>query len=235
VLHSAETLVAETLLHELRARLEGAGLRPVRVVLTKNRARLVSVHRPSGRGTEVRVSRHVLGLGERVLEAIVDFVAGRPGATTRLRAHFADLGPLGTARPIRLRPRGDHHDLGSLAETESLSSFGTPSPVSITWGQRRKLRHRQSGLRFGAYFPGQLLISIHPLLDQPVVPSWFLRFVIYHELLHHHLGTPHTRVFRARERQHPDYARALELERSLVTELLRMGYSSSLASAAPRR
>ena len=32
------------------------------------------------------------------------------------------------------------------------------------------------------------LIRIHPVLDRREVPSYFLESVVYHEMLHHHLG-----------------------------------------------
>jgi hypothetical protein len=28
------------------------------------------------------------------------------------------------------------------------------------------------------------MIRVHPLLDRPFVPTWFLEYVVYHEMLH---------------------------------------------------
>ena len=79
--------------------------------------------------------------------------------------------------------------------------------VPITWG-RGVGRARRGGLTFGSYDPVLALIRIHPVLDRPGVPRFFLESVVHHEMLHHHMGgvpdragphrLPHARVPRGR-------------------------------------
>jgi len=72
------------------------------------------------------------------------------------------------------------------------------------------------------------VIRIHPVLDHPEVPAWFVAFVLFHEMLHVAIppeaGTKrrrvHTRRFRAAERAHPDYARAMAWEKTHVRHLI---------------
>ena len=61
------------------------------------------------------------------------------------------------------------------------------------------------------------MIRIHPLLDAPFVPTWFLEYVVYHEMLHavvpeeideHGRRRVHTREFYRRERKFHCYYRA---------------------------
>ena len=58
-----------------------------------------------------------------------------------------------------------------------------PSPGAAGSG-----RARRGGLTFGSYDPVLALIRIHPVLDRRDVPLYFLESVVYHEMLHHHLG-----------------------------------------------
>ena len=60
------------------------------------------------------------------------------------------------------------------------------------------------------------MIRINPALDQPFVPSWFVRYVLYHEMLHvkHPIRRArcglqsHSAEFWREEQQFRDYARA---------------------------
>jgi predicted metal-dependent hydrolase len=74
------------------------------------------------------------------------------------------------------------------------------------------------------------LIRIHPVLDKSRVPAWFVRFIIFHELLHGvHKPTSapngrrsiHTPAFRSAERAHPDYARSVAWREANLGQLLR--------------
>ena len=53
----------------------------------------------------------------------------------------------------------------------------------IIWGQRRRVRPRETMI-FGTIQEQDRLIRIHPLLDRGFVPTWFVEYVVYHEMLH---------------------------------------------------
>jgi predicted metal-dependent hydrolase len=72
-------------------------------------------------------------------------------------------------------------------------------------------------IHYGSYHFATRTITIHPILDSPTVPDWFVRFVIFHELIHAVLPEPvmvngrrkiHDPQFRQMEESHPDYDRA---------------------------
>jgi len=99
----------------------------------------------------------------------------------------------------------------------------------MTWGRRGPSRTRNS-LRLGSFDPDPRLVRIHPVLDQASVPEWFVRFVLFHELLHAvhppERGTDnrwvhHGSLFRRRERTYVDYARAIEWERRNLRTLIK--------------
>lgn len=54
---------------------------------------------------------------------------------------------------------------------------------TIVWGRRRKQRPREY-MVFGTIQEDDRVIRIHPLLDRAFVPSWFLEYVVYHEMCH---------------------------------------------------
>ena len=135
-------------------------------------------------------------------------------------ARLADLPP---ARPRLPRPqtRGEHFDLADLAaplwETEFADELADPiTRPRLSWGRRGRVRARHS-LQLGSYSPDDHLVRIHRVLDAPWVPDWFIRFLLFHELLHAAVPCPilpdgrrlhHGPEFRARENTHPDARRA---------------------------
>jgi len=86
----------------------------------------------------------------------------------------------------------------------------------IVWGQRRATRP-QSMIVFGTIQEEDRIIRIHPLLDRRFVPSWFVEYVVYHEMLHAVVPDEydssgrrlvHHEKFLARERQYRGFRRA---------------------------
>jgi hypothetical protein len=87
------------------------------------------------------------------------------------------------------------------------------------------------------------LIRIHPVLDRPDVPRYFVESVVYHEMLHHHLGgvpdragrtVYHTRAFREAEARFPGYGEALAWEKENLPRLLRASHALDRARRAAR-
>jgi hypothetical protein len=135
--------------------------------------------------------------------------------------------------PLELAPCGRHHDLEPLARELVAGELAGDFPSAedlprITWGARRPSRSRRS-LRLGSFDYGARLVRIHPVLDQPAVPRWFVRYVLFHELLHAALDEPrrkgrrvlHGPEFRRRERAYPDFTRAQRWEREHIDALIR--------------
>jgi hypothetical protein len=54
---------------------------------------------------------------------------------------------------------------------------------TIVWGRKRKQRPK-TYMVFGTIQEEDRMIRIHPLLDRSFVPTWFLEYVVYHEMLH---------------------------------------------------
>lgn len=193
----------------------------VALVLTNNRRRLLSYRQSRGR-IEVRVSRRLLALGSETLVPIVDFVSGRPATRRRLQELIERVPQPPTRRrgPGPMRAKGETHDLDRILSRESVRAFGEPLSLPITWGPRRTRKRGQRSIRLGVYDFERGFIRIHPRLDHPAVPEWFVGFVVFHELLHHRFGIKtvagrrvlHSEHFRQAEAGHPRYSDARRWE-----------------------
>jgi hypothetical protein len=204
-----------------------------RVDVTYGRARTAPVQIiDDARTLRVRLHRFFVGAPPDVREALAAWLrAGRRArrACRRLDAwidaQLAGL-PARAPRRLRLRPQGDHHDLAELAvlllAREFVRDFEGRYPPDVTWGRRRRSRARHS-LQLGSYVPARNLVRVHPVLDRPVVPRWFVSHVLFHEILHAALPQDaHGPAFRERERAHPDYERAARWQRAHIGRLIRV-------------
>jgi CRISPR/Cas system CMR subunit Cmr6 (Cas7 group RAMP superfamily) len=93
-----------------------------------------------------------------------------------------------------------HHYLASLAAEVHRTYFYKYPPLPVRWGQQINRKRRRS-IRLGSYNHITTEIRIHPLLDSPEIPAFFIQSVIHHEYLHHVLGASHNRRFHKEERK----------------------------------
>jgi hypothetical protein len=92
-----------------------------------------------------------------------------------------------------------HHHLESLAAEIHRTYFYKYPPLPVRWGQQISRKKRRS-IRLGSYNHATAEVRIHPILNSPAVPAFFVQSVIYHEYLHHVLGAHHNRRFHQHER-----------------------------------
>ncbi len=161
-------------------------------------------------------------------------------ATERLWDFLDELAralPPPKKRALRVDPCGRHHDLQEIAAGLLGREFARDPlaelPLRITWG-RRGPRKSVRSLELGSFDPKTLVLRIHPVLDQPAVPRFFVRFVLFHELLHavfeprrrgNGRACIHGADFRRREHAYPEYSRAMEWQARHIHALLRSARS----------
>ncbi len=199
--------------------------------------RQVIVAYPERAGLRVRMNQAFGRAPEPVRIAVADWL--RVGRNARVACRELDdwiasiVSTLGPPRLPRILVRGAHHDLGELSLDLLAHEFGAlpqeRRPSGVTWG-RRGPRGAQRSLQLGSFDPETALIRIHPVLDQPAVPRWFVRYVLFHELLHAELNQAcspakraqhHGREFRGREAAYLDTAPALAWQTKNLSALLR--------------
>jgi hypothetical protein len=88
----------------------------------------------------------------------------------------------------------------------------------------------RKSIKMGSYSADSKVIRIHPALDQPVVPRYFVEWIVFHEMLHHVYRTRrgedgrrcvHPPEFIEHERRFHDYKRAQAWEDENLDLLLR--------------
>lgn len=208
-----------TMLH--RELEERSGLR-LQVVITDNSHTVMSVqHRPATGITAIRLHHMFLGADAGVVRALATWLkrpsCRRSGAVIdafiRENRHLVRKRP---TRARRLSVAGEHFNLKTLYDEVNRRHFDGSVRAAITWGKRPTQGRRRS-IRFGSYSVEENLIRIHPFLDSAHVPEYFVRYIVFHEMLHAHLGIEesetgrrrmHTAEFKHIERAYPDFARA---------------------------
>jgi hypothetical protein len=133
-------------------------------------------------------------------------------------------------RQLNLRHEGTHFDLRHIFDELNDRYFRRRlRGYKVVWGRRRKDRPREQFV-FGTIQEQDRVIRINPALDQPFVPTWFLRYILYHEMLHSVVPDEklrgnrrrvHTEEFNRRERQFRQYRRARRWEEENLSRFLR--------------
>lgn len=133
-------------------------------------------------------------------------------------------------RQFNLPHEGKHFDLQRIFDQLNDRYFGGRlRGYHVKWGRRRKQRPKDYFI-FGTIQEEDRVIRINPLLDQSFVPSWFLRYILYHEMLHSVVPDEvlingrrrvHTEEFNRRERQFHSYSRARRWEADNLGRFLR--------------
>jgi hypothetical protein len=146
---------------------------------------------------------------EAVLDAILD---RRFGAEDFTEHTVIDL----VENSLDSLPKGDF-DLVTMANHVSeRMGLGTDIP-DIKWATRRRRSH------WAMYYSDRVEILVNPVLRTSAIRTETMEFLVYHELLHHHLGVEagHSAIFRERERQFPGWFDA-EAELDTLQERFRI-------------
>jgi len=137
---------------------------------------------------------------------------------------------LAMQQQFNLRQEGKHFDLGKMFDQVNKHYFrGRVRNYKVEWGRRRKNRPKDHFV-FGTIQEQDRVIRIHPLLDQAFVPGWYLRYILFHEMLHSVVPDKllrggrrqvHTEEFNRREREYRNYNRARRWEERNLARFLR--------------
>jgi len=116
-------------------------------------------------------------------------------------------------KSIILRPKGTIYDLQKIYSDLNQEYFDAKLDLRISWFGRGETVPK-TRITFGSYNPNLKLIKVNRLLDKEHIPDYFVRFIVYHEMLHnscppkrrkkgtHHI---HHSEFKAKEREFPQF------------------------------
>jgi hypothetical protein len=206
----------------------------VRLTVHDNRSTMVSFRRSLGE-IHYRVHHMFLDAPEEVVGALATFAGAQRTGTARRRragqridafvkAHRARIAP---ADPVGLQPHGRAHDLQAILDRLNVAHFGGLIDARIGWGVVRTGRRHRT-IKTGVYLHEARIIRIHPTLDRPEVPEFYVAAVVFHEMLHQAVPARdedgkrvvHGADFRRLERAYPDHARARAWEERNIDLLL---------------
>lgn len=222
VTHKAESL-ARHLSGEL-------GL-PVRLSVTDNRTTMISFRRaPSA--LRLRLHHMFLDAPEPVVRAVADYAGRGHRRAGRVLDDFIrrEQPRIRQERDLsdeRFSPVGRFFHLEEIRNRLNERFFQGGVRACIGWG-RTPGRRRRKSIRLGVYDHQTREIRIHPALDHPEVPRFFVEFIVFHEMLHQLFPSSngpgrrvhHPRAFRDRERAFPLYEAAIAWERENLRALL---------------
>ncbi len=202
------------------------------LTLTDNRYSMVAVRR-SPIGYRVRIHRMFVRLEPRLVRALARYVVHNDGRAAAALAEFVerhkDIIRQQPRRPrnVCLRTAGRCHDLQAIFARLNARYFGGKLDAKITWGPR-SVRRRRRSIKMGSFSVEDRIIRIHPALDRPGVPSYFVAWIVFHEMLHgkHEVLRVkgrrcfHPREFMDEERSFSEYQRACAWEKRNIDRLL---------------
>lgn len=213
--------IAERLGGELRVQLS----------VHDNRSTMISFRRLAP-VLKVRVHHMFLDAPPAVVDALADYAGrGRRAAGQVLDDFISDRQERIRAlprRPAALEARGRCFDLQEVFDALNREHFRDGVRARIGWGRQTGRRRRKS-IRLGVYDHKAREIRVHPALDRPDVPRFFIEYIVFHEMLHQLFPSDrpdgrnvhHPRAFRERERAFPRYQTALAWEKEHLNQLLR--------------
>ena len=232
---SPQIFVHEGARQRLERRLARAAGLPATLGVTDNLRRMISFGIEGGL-LRARLHHMFLDAPARVEDALVRFIATGDREASTIVGRFIDRNGhrLRASQPV-LRPlatQGEHHDLYAIFTTLNDRYFGGTVDALVTWGRggRRPAGRSRRSIKLGSYSTLERLIRVHPVLDRPWIPRYFVAYVLYHEMLHHVVPAVargrrrlhHPPKFVERERLFRDYERALAWERTHLHRLLRV-------------
>ncbi len=185
------------------------------------------VVRQTNAGLRVTIHEGFVGAPHRVVRALVCAVLlkdeGAYQETIKAYAYGEDFLEVLLALDMTTAAdenvtRGHHFDLEQVFARVNAAYFaGQLARPGLTWNRTI------TGAKFGHYDPLRDRVMISVTFDAPGVPDYAVDFVMYHELLHKHLGInvvngrrcAHSAEFRAAERRFLHYEQARAFLRSL--------------------
>jgi hypothetical protein len=203
----------------------------VALVLHTNRQSMLTSER-TRLGYLVRAHRIFAYASAEVVDALARFVGGHDRAAARTIDRYIDASAediAAHARPSAIRTSGKFFDLQAVFDAINARYFDGRVACRVTWGKAGSGRRRRS-IKLGSYHANERLIRVHPALDQAFVPSYFVEFVIFHEMLHEQLGigegmhgrrSVHPPEFRTLESKHPHAQDAQAWEQAHIHTLLK--------------
>jgi predicted metal-dependent hydrolase len=211
----------------LKDYLENMTGKSVSLTLTDNSTSLLSI-RTKGNSVSVRMHWMFLNANDEVIREIASFIKTRKVRTPLIRKFISEnqtsiKKKKQNSRQLSIYTQGRFHNLREIFDNLNNEYYGGRITAAISWGKenaRRAVRNRT----LGSYCRHTNTIRINPVLDRKNVPRYFIRYVVYHEMLHSDVEeerkngrrSVHTSKFRKLERLFKYYEKAVSWEKRFM-------------------
>ena len=141
----------------------------------------------------VRIHHMFVAAPENVVDALARYIrTGDTRSSVEIdrfieenKVFIRKLPPSELRRRLRIETEGDHHDLSEIFRDLNRRYFRRRVNATITYGPAPRVRRPRKSIKMGSYSADSRVIRIHPALDQPRVPRYFVEWIVFHEMLHH--------------------------------------------------
>lgn len=211
------------------------------ITFTDNRYRFLSVQNKNGR-MKIRLARFFVMADKKLHDHLLSYIAGQEKKLDQSVYRYAESVVVEKKRVLKLSvgmSAGRVYDLDQTLKNVCRLHDMDAKKLIIRWGRMgrspllgKKLRRRKQGsIRLGSCDTERRIITIHPVLDNIVVPKEYLEFIVYHELLHIVLEREyskngrridHGKKFRQAEKEFYQYESARKFETDGITKLMKI-------------
>lgn len=202
--------------------------RPVELIWHENTSFYLKVEKRK-KNLVVKLHRLFEKAPSPVLEAVVQFVLKKDPKAKKVLKEMVQLSFF-EEKPslISGTAKGRVYDLQEILDR--LKAPFSKVDVSIRWGKKSQIGKRH--ITFGSFSLVTRQIRIHPALDQEKIPSYFVEYIVYHELLHalfppemreNGRRSVHSKKFQEEEKKFIHFQKAKAFEKNIRT-VLRQDY-----------
>lgn len=183
----------------------------------------------------VRLHRGFVEAEDVHLEALVQFL--KTGAPVHRNTMLAFMEAWHSRQPAASTAREREWSKGTVFELRPRADelnrlyFGNALTFSVSWNRHvRRTKTYPRTLHLGLCSTVNKEILIHPLLDQPGMPEYFLDYILFHEMTHLEVVPrpdqsgrmiAHSKEFYAKETQFPRYKEAIAFQEKQLTLFIR--------------
>jgi hypothetical protein len=199
-------------------RLEKKVGKPIYFKINDNRSTMLSV-RWRNEAIDLSMHRFFLNAPEPILQDLAAYLKRKSKMTSLLKGFIDEnYKKLDYSKKVIFRgvqTQGERYDLLQLYQSLNQEYFEGKLDLTITWFGF-KMNTNRTRITLGLYDQTLKLIKIHRMMDSPQFPKEVVRFVVYHEMLHHIFRPTavgksgkrkiHTEEFVKREKEYPGYS-----------------------------
>ena len=174
---------------EFEVYLNEGGRRPIELKITRNRVSMISVEFMPDGAAKIRAHEAFLKAPTPVLASLRKYVRTRRKDAWKPIAEYVHQ--IRATHPSSgseaLTTRGEVYDLKTIYDAINHEFFNGSVTCRIGWGRGRPpgRRGRKSrSIRYGSFDATTVTIRVHPILDDSRVSAEFLRYIVFHEMLH---------------------------------------------------